>query len=61
VPIFGERKVSVLDEANKSTGKTSQRKNDLQELLESSKGVRHMHAEIAFDSKLRVKANILEG
>ena len=57
-----ERKLSVLDDAS-SDGKTSdgatKHQEKIKERIELSKGVRDMHFEIAFDSRLRDKASIL--
>ena len=58
-----ERKLSVLDD-NSSDGLTSnglKRQEKVKERIELTKGVRDMHFEIAFDSRLREKANTLRG
>lgn len=57
-----ERKLSVLDDASSSNGVTSNEvKEKVKEKIELNKGVRDMHFEIAFDTRLREKANILRG
>lgn len=57
-----ERKLSVLDDASSSNGVASNNAQEkVKEKIELNKGVRDMHFEIAFDSRLQEKANTLRG
>ena len=56
--------MSILDDAssasNISNNAGKKKRNELKEKLDLNKGVRDMHFEIAFDSRLREKANTLD-